>query len=117
LTNAHGLLKAELELLGSELLGVAQANAIPGGKALVIDRTGTMLQAATDGGGVFDLELSTATPDISVSPAAATIATGASTVLTATIDPPQLTATQLAASSSIVLAGDSDRRLPTSVSS
>ncbi len=37
-TNAHGLLKAELELLGSELLRIARDNAIPGGKALVIDR-------------------------------------------------------------------------------
>ena len=37
-TNAHGLLKAELELLGSELLRIARENAIPGGKALVIDR-------------------------------------------------------------------------------
>ena len=31
-TNAHGLLKAELELLGSELLRIARENAIPGGK-------------------------------------------------------------------------------------
>jgi photosystem II stability/assembly factor-like uncharacterized protein len=68
--------------------------------ALAIDRTGTRLHAATDGGGVFDLEVSMTTPEISVSPDAVTIAAGASTVMTATIDPPQLTDTQLAASSS-----------------
>lgn len=68
--------------------------------ALAIERTGTMLHAATDGGGVFDLEISTVTPVISLAPAAATIVAGSSTDLTATIDPPQLTDTQLAASSS-----------------
>jgi photosystem II stability/assembly factor-like uncharacterized protein len=68
--------------------------------ALVIDRTGTMLHAATDGGGVFDLEISTATPEISISPTTVAIPAGTSTVLTATIDPPQLTDTQFAAASS-----------------
>jgi methylenetetrahydrofolate--tRNA-(uracil-5-)-methyltransferase len=37
-TNAHGLLKAELELLDSLLLRIARETAIPGGKALVVDR-------------------------------------------------------------------------------
>ncbi len=38
LTNAHGLLKAELACLGSLVVDAAQATAIPGGKALVVDR-------------------------------------------------------------------------------
>ncbi len=38
LTNAHGLLKAELRLLGALILKAADETAIPGGKALVVDR-------------------------------------------------------------------------------
>lgn len=38
LTNAHGLLKAELRLLGSLLLEVADLARIPGGAALAVDR-------------------------------------------------------------------------------
>ncbi len=38
LTNAHGLLKAELRLLGSLLLDVADEARIPGGAALTVDR-------------------------------------------------------------------------------
>lgn len=38
LTNAHGLLKAELRLLGSLLLEVAELARIPGGAALAVDR-------------------------------------------------------------------------------
>jgi methylenetetrahydrofolate--tRNA-(uracil-5-)-methyltransferase len=38
-TNAHGLLKAELRLLGSLIVDAAESTAIPGGKALVVDRT------------------------------------------------------------------------------
>ncbi len=38
LTNAHGLLKAELRLLGSLLLTVADGARIPGGTALTVDR-------------------------------------------------------------------------------
>ncbi len=37
-SNAHGLLKAELRLLGSVLLDCAEEARIPGGKALVVDR-------------------------------------------------------------------------------
>ena len=37
---AGGLLKQEIGLLGSELLKVAEENALPGGKALVVDREG-----------------------------------------------------------------------------
>jgi methylenetetrahydrofolate--tRNA-(uracil-5-)-methyltransferase len=37
-TNAHGLLKAELRLLGSLIVSAAERTAIPGGKALVVDR-------------------------------------------------------------------------------
>jgi methylenetetrahydrofolate--tRNA-(uracil-5-)-methyltransferase len=38
LTNAHGLLKAELRLLGSLLLDVAEGVRVPGGSALAVDR-------------------------------------------------------------------------------
>lgn len=37
-TNAHGLLKKELEILGSILLEIAKKSRISGGKALVVDR-------------------------------------------------------------------------------
>jgi len=37
-TNAHGLLKAELRVLGSVLLECAERARVPGGKALVVDR-------------------------------------------------------------------------------
>ena len=37
-TNAHGLLKAELGLLGSLLMEVAQETRVPGGAALAVDR-------------------------------------------------------------------------------
>jgi methylenetetrahydrofolate--tRNA-(uracil-5-)-methyltransferase len=39
LTNAHGLLKAELRRLGSLLLEVADGVRVPGGSALAVDRT------------------------------------------------------------------------------
>ncbi len=39
LTNAHGLLKEELRTLGSLIVRSADATAIAGGKALVVDRT------------------------------------------------------------------------------
>jgi methylenetetrahydrofolate--tRNA-(uracil-5-)-methyltransferase len=38
LANAHGLLKEELSILGSLIIRVARETAIPGGKALVVDR-------------------------------------------------------------------------------
>ena len=38
LTNAHGLLKAELRLMGSLLMDVAEQARIPGGAALTVDR-------------------------------------------------------------------------------
>lgn len=38
LSNAHGLLKAEMRLLDSIILRVADKTSIPGGKALVVDR-------------------------------------------------------------------------------
>jgi methylenetetrahydrofolate--tRNA-(uracil-5-)-methyltransferase len=38
LSNAHGLLKEELRLLDSLVIGAADSTAIPGGKALVVDR-------------------------------------------------------------------------------
>jgi methylenetetrahydrofolate--tRNA-(uracil-5-)-methyltransferase len=47
LTNAHGLLKAELRLLGALILRAADESAIPGGKALVVDRN-RFAQKVTD---------------------------------------------------------------------
>ncbi len=38
LTNAHGLLKEELRILGSLIMEAADQTSIPGGKALVVDR-------------------------------------------------------------------------------
>ncbi len=38
MTNAHGLLKEELRLLDSLIIRIAHETAIPGGKALVVDR-------------------------------------------------------------------------------
>lgn len=38
ITNAHGLLKEELRILGSVIMKKADETAIPGGKALVVDR-------------------------------------------------------------------------------
>lgn len=38
LTNAHGLLKAELRRLGSLLMQIAEASRVPGGVALTVDR-------------------------------------------------------------------------------
>lgn len=38
LANAHGLLKEEMRILGSLVIRVAYETAIPGGKALVVDR-------------------------------------------------------------------------------
>src|SRR4051794_4123474 len=37
-SNAHGLLKAEMRLLGSMILGAADAARVPGGSALTVDR-------------------------------------------------------------------------------
>jgi len=56
--------------------------------ALVVDGTGTVLHAATDGGGVFDLELSNATPGLALAPDAITMPAGACAEVVATIDPP-----------------------------
>src|SRR5574342_1040034 len=37
-SNAHGLLKAEMRLLGSMVLGAADQARVPGGSALTVDR-------------------------------------------------------------------------------
>ncbi len=68
--------------------------------ALAVDQTGTRLHAGTDWGGVFDLEISTATPTVSLSPATTTVLVGATTLLTVTVEPPQLMDVSLAVSSS-----------------
>src|SRR5512147_490539 len=46
-SNAHGLLKAEMRLLGSMVLEVADAARVPGGSALTVDRD-VFAQAVTD---------------------------------------------------------------------
>src|ERR1051325_2665934 len=46
-TNAHGLLKLELRLLGSILLEAADAARVPGGTALAVDRD-VFSQAVTE---------------------------------------------------------------------
>jgi methylenetetrahydrofolate--tRNA-(uracil-5-)-methyltransferase len=46
LTNAHGLLKAELRRLGSLLLRIAEEHRVPGGSALTVDR-GAFSEAVT----------------------------------------------------------------------
>ena len=38
LTNACGLLKEELRILGSELIPIADSNSVPAGQALAVDR-------------------------------------------------------------------------------
>ena len=45
--NAHGLLKAELRLLGSLLLGCADEARVPGGTALAVDRTAFAMRATS----------------------------------------------------------------------
>ncbi len=52
--NAHGLLKAELRVLGSVLLECAERARVPGGKALVVDRRrfSAEVQRALDDAGV-----------------------------------------------------------------
>jgi len=52
--NAHGLLKAELRVLGSVLLECAERARVPGGKALVVDRMrfSHEVQQALDSAGV-----------------------------------------------------------------
>ena len=46
-TNASGLLKKEMELLGGELIKIALENSVPAGNALAIDREG-FAQKVTD---------------------------------------------------------------------
>lgn len=52
--NAHGLLKAELRVFGSKLLEGAEQARIPGGKALVVDRSrfSAAVQAELDTAGI-----------------------------------------------------------------
>ncbi len=55
LANAHGLLKEELRILGSLIVSAADRTAIPGGKALVVDRNRfayTVTSAITDHGNI-----------------------------------------------------------------
>lgn len=68
--------------------------------ALAIDGTGTVLHAATDGFGVFDLELSTAAPGLSLVPVTLAMQAGTSAAVVVVVDPPQVTDSELSARSS-----------------
>jgi len=45
ISNAHGLLKAELEAAGSLIIRTARSNAVPAGTALAVDRNVFSLEA------------------------------------------------------------------------
>jgi methylenetetrahydrofolate--tRNA-(uracil-5-)-methyltransferase len=64
-TNAHGLLKAELRVLGSVLLECAERARVPGGKALVVDRRrfSAEVQRALDDAGVEVIRQEVIEPD------------------------------------------------------
>jgi methylenetetrahydrofolate--tRNA-(uracil-5-)-methyltransferase len=64
-TNAHGLLKAELRVLGSVLLECAERARVPGGKALVVDRRrfSAEVQRALDDAGIEVVRQEVTEPD------------------------------------------------------
>ncbi len=74
LTNAHGLLKAELRLLGSLLLECADAARVPGGAALVVDRE--VFSAAVDERIRAHPNIRIETGEVSELPAPGIVATG-----------------------------------------
>jgi methylenetetrahydrofolate--tRNA-(uracil-5-)-methyltransferase len=74
LVNAHGLLKAELRLLGSLLLDCADQARVPGGSALVVDRE--VFSAAVDTRLRSHPNISVATGEVSELPAPGIVATG-----------------------------------------
>jgi methylenetetrahydrofolate--tRNA-(uracil-5-)-methyltransferase len=73
-TNAHGLLKAELRMLGSLLLECADAARVPGGSALVVDRHA--FSAAVDARLRAHPNVKVATGEVTELPAPGIIATG-----------------------------------------
>lgn len=74
LGNAHGLLKAELRLLGSLLLECADAARVPGGSALVVDRQ--VFSAAVDDRLRAHPRITVLTGEVSALPAPGIVATG-----------------------------------------
>ncbi|HEV8150830.1 MAG TPA: methylenetetrahydrofolate--tRNA-(uracil(54)-C(5))-methyltransferase (FADH(2)-oxidizing) TrmFO [Gemmatimonadales bacterium] len=74
LGNAHGLLKAELKLLGSLLLECAEQARVPGGAALVVDRD--VFSAAVDAQIRAHPNISVATGEVTELPAPGIVATG-----------------------------------------
>jgi methylenetetrahydrofolate--tRNA-(uracil-5-)-methyltransferase len=74
LGNAHGLLKAELRLLGSLLLECADAARVPGGAALVVDRE--VFSAAVDARIRSHPNIRVAVGEVSELPAPGIVATG-----------------------------------------
>ncbi|HTL04690.1 MAG TPA: methylenetetrahydrofolate--tRNA-(uracil(54)-C(5))-methyltransferase (FADH(2)-oxidizing) TrmFO [Gemmatimonadales bacterium] len=72
--NAHGLLKAELRLLGSLLLECADAARVPGGAALVVDRE--VFSTAVDQRIRAHPNIQVATGEVSELPAPGIVATG-----------------------------------------
>jgi methylenetetrahydrofolate--tRNA-(uracil-5-)-methyltransferase len=73
-TNAHGLLKAELRMLGSLLLECADAARVPGGSALVVDRHA--FSAAVDARLRAHPNVNVVTGEVTELPAPGIIATG-----------------------------------------
>jgi methylenetetrahydrofolate--tRNA-(uracil-5-)-methyltransferase len=74
LTNAHGLLKAELRLLGSLLLECADLARVPGGAALVVDRE--VFSAAVDQRLRAHPNVTVVSGEVSELPAPGIVATG-----------------------------------------
>jgi methylenetetrahydrofolate--tRNA-(uracil-5-)-methyltransferase len=74
LGNAHGLLKAELRLLGSLLLECAEQARVPGGAALVVDRD--LFSSAVDSRIRAHPNIEVATGEVSELPAPGIVATG-----------------------------------------
>jgi methylenetetrahydrofolate--tRNA-(uracil-5-)-methyltransferase len=79
LGNAHGLLKAELKLLGSLLLECAEQARVPGGAALVVDRE--VFSAAVDARIRAHPNISVSTGEATELPAPGIVATGPLTSL------------------------------------
>src|SRR5512140_779686 len=73
-TNAHGLLKAEMRLLGSMILVCADEARVPGGTALTVDRE--VFSAAVDARVSAHPRITVVREEVSTLPAPGIIATG-----------------------------------------
>ncbi|MBI3981386.1 MAG: methylenetetrahydrofolate--tRNA-(uracil(54)-C(5))-methyltransferase (FADH(2)-oxidizing) TrmFO, partial [Gemmatimonadetes bacterium] len=74
ITNAHGLLKAELRLLGSLLLDVADGVRVPGGSALAVDRD--LFSAAVTRRVAGHPRITVVREEVTALPSAGVVATG-----------------------------------------